>query len=98
KRRAQCEPEPKTANQRPRSRYLPNRSARHFGEAILGEMPAGGHQLDTVGAEEIRAVVPIERDDRPVRRPRLPEPFERLHPVMRLLPTPRYRQAVRAES
>ena len=60
-------------------RGLPERSARDFGEPILGEVSAGGHELDAIGANEICAVVPIQRDHRPIRGPRLAEPLETLH-------------------
>src|SRR5436305_1555669 len=42
-------------------------------------MPAGRHELHAIGTNEIRAVVPIQRDQRPIRGPRLPKPLERLH-------------------
>ena len=73
------EAQPKPADEHANARQLPERRTRDLGKPILGEVAAGGHELHAIGANEVRAVVPIQRDQRPVRRPRLAKSLERLH-------------------
>jgi len=73
------EPQPQPADEHSYLRCFPERSTGDFREPILGEVSAGGHELHAIGADEVCAVVTIQRDLRPIRRPCVAEPLERLH-------------------
>ena len=79
KRRAERETKPKSAYQHTGHGALANQATGDIRQPVLGQMPASGHQLYAVGADEIRAVMTKELQHRPIRRSSAAEAFERLH-------------------
>ena len=65
----------------PRFRADLERRAHELAQLLLRLMASRGHQLHAIGADEERAVVPIERQYGAIRRARLAESFVGLHCV-----------------
>jgi hypothetical protein len=76
---AQGEGEAEASDEDAGARRLAQRLADELGEALLGVVSAGGHELHAGGADVVVAVVAVEGEHGAVGRRGLVEPLELLH-------------------